>query len=41
MRLTELLAETEKLVQQLEFVPEALSLYLESTRSKVFEIVNL
>ncbi|VDK23439.1 unnamed protein product [Taenia asiatica] len=40
-RLTELLSETEKLVQQLEFVPEALSLYLESTRSKVFEIVNL
>eukprot|EP00108_Taenia_solium_P001286 TsM_001081700 transcript=TsM_001081700 gene=TsM_001081700 len=40
-RLTELLSETEKLVQQLEFVPEALSLYLESTRSKVFEIVKL
>lgn len=39
--LTELLAETERLMQQLEFVPEALSLYLESTRSKVFEIINL
>nr|CDS23319.1 vacuolar protein sorting 35 [Echinococcus granulosus] len=41
VKLTELLAETDKLVQQLEFVPEALSFYLESTRSKVLEILNL
>ncbi|CDI97073.1 vacuolar protein sorting 35 [Echinococcus multilocularis] len=41
MKLTELLAETDKLVQQLEFVPEAVSFYLESTRSKVLEILDL
>ncbi|KAM7534612.1 hypothetical protein Aperf_G00000114970 [Anoplocephala perfoliata] len=39
-RLNELLAETEKLSGQLEFVPETLAAYLKATRAKVLEITS-
>ncbi|KAM7534613.1 hypothetical protein Aperf_G00000114978 [Anoplocephala perfoliata] len=39
-RLNELLAETEKLSGQLEFVPETLAAYLKATRAKILEITS-